>query len=219
MTDVQQQLDAVTRAWRQQAHDGVTENVQTLAQTYASPIDDVWDAVTSTERIPRWFMPVTGDLQLGGRYQLEGNAGGEVLECAPPADGRAHYRITWEFGGGTSWVTLRLSEQDNATRVELEHIAHADDIPAEMAAMFGPGATGVGWDGGLLGLALHLSGTGGAMSPADLAEWVTSDEGKAFYRGASDAWGRASVAAGVDQATAQQQADATYGFYTGTGQA
>ena len=49
----------------------------------------MWDAVTSAERIPRWFLPISGDLRLGGRYQLEGNAGGEVLECAPPARRRA----------------------------------------------------------------------------------------------------------------------------------
>ena len=31
-------------------------------------IDDVWDACTNPERIPRWFLPVSGDLRLGGRY-------------------------------------------------------------------------------------------------------------------------------------------------------
>lgn len=213
--DVKQQLDAVTRDWRQEARDGVTDNVQTLAQVYAAPLDDLWDAVTSSERIPRWFLPVSGELHEGGRYQLEGNAGGQILECAPPVDGRAHYRITWEFGGGISWVTVRLTEQADGTRFELEHLAHAADIPAEMAAMFGPGATGVGWDGGLLGLSLYVGGAGGAMSPAELEAWATSEEGKAFYRGAADAWGRAAVAAGTDQDTARRQADATFGFYTG----
>ncbi|WP_026928103.1 SRPBCC domain-containing protein [Granulicoccus phenolivorans] len=215
MTDVKQQLDAVTRAWRQEAHDGVTDNVQTLAQVYPATVPDLWDAVTSPERIPRWFLPVSGDLRTGGRYQLEGNAGGEILECSPPADGRAHYRITWEFGGGISWVTVRLTQVEDGTRFELEHVAHSADIPAEMADMFGPGATGVGWDGGLLGLSLHLSGTGGAIAPEDLAAWTASAAGQAFYRGAADAWGRAAVAAGVDEATAQRQADATFGFYTG----
>lgn len=108
MVDVNAQIDAVTRSVDTVELDGDDAYVQTLAQEYASPIDDVWDAVTNPERIPHWFLPVSGDLRLGGRYQLEGNAGGEVLECAPPSDGAAHYRITWEYGGGASWVVVRL---------------------------------------------------------------------------------------------------------------
>lgn len=213
-SNVGPQLDAVTRQWRQEARDGSLD-VQTLAQTYSSPIEDVWDAVTSAERIPRWFMPISGDLHLGGRYQLVGNAGGDILECSPPADGRAHYRVTWEFGGGVTWLTIRLFG-DDATRLELEHVARSAEIPAEMAQMFGPGATGVGWDGGLLGLNLHLSGTGGAMNPEELTAWAASEHGQAFYRGAADAWAQAAIDAGTDEATARDQADATYGFYTGS---
>ncbi|MGJ6979172.1 SRPBCC domain-containing protein [Aestuariimicrobium soli] len=213
--DVQEQIGAVTRAWRREERDGETVHVQTLSQLYPSPLDDVWDAVTTSERIPRWFLPITGDLEVGGRYQFEGNAGGEVLECEPPADGRARYLVTWEMGGVT-WVTVRLlAEGDSSTRFELEHVAKEADVPAEMSAMFGPGATGVGWDGGLLGLWLHLTRSGGSMSPADLAAWVATDEGKAFYRGAADAWAQASIEAGTPEEQARQQADATYGFYTG----
>ena len=87
MVDVNAQVAAVARSLRDEQIDGDRTFVQTLSQSYPSPIDDVWDAVTSAERIPRWFTPISGDLRLGGRYQLEGNAGGEVLECAPPDDG------------------------------------------------------------------------------------------------------------------------------------
>jgi uncharacterized protein YndB with AHSA1/START domain len=48
----------------------------TITQVYAAPVEDVWDACTNPARIPRWFLPVSGELRLGGRYQLEGNAGG-----------------------------------------------------------------------------------------------------------------------------------------------
>ncbi|WP_308168107.1 hypothetical protein [Nonomuraea sp. NEAU-A123] len=44
----------------------------------------MWDACTSAEHIPRWFLPIEGDLRAGGCYRLEGNAGGEVLACEPP---------------------------------------------------------------------------------------------------------------------------------------
>lgn len=216
MVDVSKQIDAVARALRTEEMDGEETRIQTLAQEYPASIDDVWDAATSAERIARWFLPVTGDLRLGGRYQLEGNAGGEVLECAPPADGTAEYRVTWEFGGGMSWVTVRLTDEgEDRTRFELEHAARVADVPAEMWDVFGPGATGVGWDGGLLGLSLHLGAVEGSLSPQEAEAWAVTDEGKAFYRAAADGWAAAHTAAGADPDTAQRNADATFGFYTG----
>lgn len=74
MVDVISQLGAVSRRVSTEERDGEESHVQSLEQTYPSPIDDVWDAVTTPERIQRWFLPVSGELRLGGRYQLEGNA-------------------------------------------------------------------------------------------------------------------------------------------------
>jgi len=217
MVDVQSQLAAVSRGIRTEDREGQPSHVQTLEQAYPAPIDDVWEAVTSADRIARWFLPVSGELKPGGRYQLEGNAGGEVLECVPPADGEASYRITWEFGGGVSWVTVRLAADGEQTRFELEHVARVADMPAEMWETYGPGATGVGWDGGLLGLALHLGGTEGSLSPAEAEAWAVTDEGRSFYRGSADGWAAAHVLSGADPQHAARNADATYGFYTGTG--
>lgn len=215
MVDVYAQVEAVTRSTGTVDVDDEPSYVQTLSQEYPSPIDDVWDAVTNVERIPRWFTPITGDLRLGGRYQLKGNAGGEVLECAAPADGAAHYRITWEYAGSVSWVAVRLSAtSDDSTRLELEHTAHVSDIPPGFWEQFGPGATGVGWDSGLLGLALHLAGDA-SVTPDQAEAWAVSDEGKAFYRAAAAAWGAAQIADGADPAAARASADATYRFYTG----
>jgi uncharacterized protein YndB with AHSA1/START domain len=215
MVDVQGQLAAVTREIADEDIDGYPSRVQTLAQTYPSPIDDVWDAVTDAGRIARWFSPISGDLRLGGRYQIENNAGGEIQECVPPAGGTAHYRATWEYGGGVTWLTVRLtSEGEHATRFELEHVARTDDVPPGFWETYGPGATGVGWDGGLLGLGLHLTG-GTGPTPEEAQAWAFTDEGRAFYRGAADAWGAAQRAAGADAATAAAAADNTFAFYTG----
>lgn len=216
MVDVDSQIAAVSRGQRFADIDGAPSHVQTIAQEYSSDIDDVWNATTTAERIARWFLPISGDLRLGGRYQLEGNAGGEVLSCNPPADGSADYRITWEFGGGVSWVTVRLTAlDDDRTRFELEHIARAADLPEGFWEIYGPGATGVGWDGGLLGLALHLGATEGSLSPAEAEAWAVTDEGKSFYRAAADGWAAAHIEAGGDPEAARRAADATYAFYTG----
>ena len=70
--DIDAQLDAVDRGIATGTREGADTYVQTVAQTYPAPIDDVWDALTSAERLPRWFLPVSGDLRLGGRYAHRG---------------------------------------------------------------------------------------------------------------------------------------------------
>jgi hypothetical protein len=50
--------------------------------------------------------------------------------------------LTWEFGGGTSWVNLRLAPDGQKARLTLEHIAHTDGIGEEHLKQYGPGATG-----------------------------------------------------------------------------
>jgi len=42
-------------------------------------------------------------------------------------------------------------------------------------------------------------------------------QGRAFYRASADAWAAADTAAGAESAVAVRRADATYGFFTGTG--
>ena len=44
---------------------------------------------------------------------------------------------------------------------------------------------------------------------------MMSENGKSFVRGSSDAWGRANVAAGTDEATAAAAVAQTTAAYTG----
>lgn len=217
MVDVTTQIGAVTRTLREVEVDGQPAVAPSLAQTYPSPVDDVWDALTSPDRLARWFLPVSGDLRLGGRFRLEGSADGEVLECEPPTDGVARYRVTWEVMGRVSWVDVRLEGAGTSTRVTIEHTARRADEPEGFWSTYGPGATGVGWDGGLLGLALHLGAVHGSLAPEEAEAWAGTEEGKAFYRGAADAWAGAHIAAGADPDTAARAADETFAFYTGVG--
>jgi uncharacterized protein YndB with AHSA1/START domain len=216
MTNVEAQIAAVSRSVGSVTEGDSEMRVQSLRQTYPSAIDDVWEATTTPDRIRRWFLPVEGDLHLGGRYQLVGNAGGTIEECRPPRDGAAAYRVTWEYGGGVSWVEVSLTSTGaDRTDFELRHIARASDLPEGFWELYGPGATGVGWDQGLLGLALHLGGDGAGIAPEQAEEWMLSEGGKRFARAAADAWAQAQVADGGDPEAAAAAADATYLFYTG----
>ena len=207
--DTLRYIGAVTREIQNRDHEGHPARVLNATCTYDTGIEDVWDAITSGERIPKWFLPISGELRLGGRYQLHGNAGGQITECEPPRN----LDLTWEFGGQVSWVHVRLTAlSDGGTRLQLEHIAY---VPDEFWNQYGPGAVGVGWDLTIMALGTHLS-TGASADPQQAAAWPTTDEGKAFVHRSSDEWCRASIAAGTDEAVARSSASRTAAFYSGS---
>nr|WP_221475128.1 SRPBCC family protein [Sphaerisporangium rubeum] len=186
--------------------------VLTATQTYDAPVEEVWDALTNIERIPRWFLPISGELKVGGSYQFEGNAGGTVERCDAPTS----FAATWEFGGQVSWIEVTLTPAPGGgTTFTLEHTAAVDD---DMWVQFGPGAVGIGWDMGILGLAGHL-GTGASIEPGKAAEeWLASDDGRRFTALSSASWADASIAAGTDEAEARAAADRITAMYTGADQ-
>lgn len=209
MIDVNHQINAVRRQVGSRVFKAGEARVVTLGQTYDSTVEDVWDACTNPERIPRWFLPVSGELRLGGRYQLQGQAGGTIERCDPPKG----FGATWEYDGNVSWIELRLTQDpEGGTRFELDHIMRVDDDARW--AEFGPGAVGVGWDLALVGLARHLA-TGAAVDPQEGMAWVGSEEGRRFVTLSSDGWYEAFVAAGEDPASARGKADRTTAAYTG----
>lgn len=192
-------------------HLGKPAIVAVATRTYETTIADLWNALTTRERIQRWFLPIEGELTLGGRYQLKGNAGGTITRCDPPEA----FDVTWEFGGGTSWVNVRLAPDGDRARLTLEHIAPRDGIGEEHLKKFGPGAVGVGWDLTLEGLSLHLGSGGAPVDPAAFEAWSRSSEGKAFMRASGEAWGAAHAASGEDPDEARARAERTIAFYTG----
>lgn len=206
--DALEQVGLVTRVVRTGERDGRPTKVAEARRVYRADVEDVWDAVTNAERLPRWFMPVSGDLRVGGRYQLEGNAGGTVEACERPQ----RLAVTWEYGGDVGWVEVHLAPAgDDGTELRLLHEAHVDPAFWEQ---FGPGAVGVGWDLALWGLALHL-GTGASVDPAEAEAWSVGPEGQAFVTSAATGWAAAAVGDGEDPAAAQAAGERTIAFYTG----
>ena len=204
--DVEDHLGAVERSVSSLVRDGQPARAVTLSRSYATSVEDLWDAVTNGERIPRWFMPVSGELELGGRFQLEGNAGGVIKECEP----QSRVAVTWEFGGDVSWVEAGVGD-DGAGRARLT-VTHTA-LLSDHWKQYGPGAVGVGWEMGLLGLALYVARPGGPK--LDAVEFATSRDGKALMRGSSERWGEAEVVGGKDPEAARAAARRTAAFYTG----
>lgn len=201
MKDITEQLEAIRREVARRDGGDLGEMVAVLVKrTYQADVDDVWDAITSRERLPRWFAPVSGDLREGGSFQVENMASGEILQCRPPK------LLRMTYGGPTSIVEVRLtSAGEDTTDLEVEHT-----VPIAMAGS-GAGAlyVGPGWDQGLLMLARHLGGEHIADPLAD----QNSVPGQEFSRGSIQAWAdavRASGTATEDEITASVTAAATH---------
>ena len=189
--------------------DGQPVRAVIATRLYGTDCGDLWNALTDAERLPRWFLPVTGQLELGGRYQFEGNAGGSILKCDPPEE----LEVTWDFGDHLSWVRVLLTREAGGTRLTLEHLIPEDQAAEEHWKQYGPGATGVGWDLSFLGLGLHLDSGGQAIDQDRSNAWMASDAGKAFMRTSADRWREAHVEAGEDPGVAEAMAIRTADFY------
>ena len=210
--DVDHQINAVRRDLGSRTIDTGQAHVVTISRTYDTDPDDLWDAVTNIERIPRWFLPLSGDLEIGGYYQFEGHSGGTILMCDPPRN----FTATWEYSGNVSWIDVTVTgDGPGRARLVLEHIIGVDDD--DIWRQFGPGAVGMGWDSMVLGLSLHL-GTGEAIDPSFGQQWTGTDDGRRFLMLSGEAWYAQSIAFGVAPATARAMADRCLAAYLGVEQ-
>ncbi|HSK24373.1 MAG TPA: SRPBCC family protein [Egicoccus sp.] len=119
---------------------------------YAAPIERVWDALTSPERLARWLTASKVQPGVGGRVEHdfgdEGVCGGEILQWQPP-----HLlEYQWHFPGEAESVVRFTLEADgpDATRLVLDH-RRLD--PAQGAGY------GAGWHAHLDVLAAEVEGT------------------------------------------------------------
>lgn len=199
-------LGADVRTVTTGSRDGVTTKIATAVRTYPTGRDDLWSTLTEPERLARWFLPIEGDLAVGGKYQLIGNAGGTVEACRAPE----RFALTWEMQGMVSWLEVSLTEADGGTTMSLRHEAPFDE---GFWSQFGPGAVGVGWDLALMGLGLHLT-SGAALDPQEAEAWAMSEEGIRFSTAAAHGWADAAIADGDDPTAAREAADRTVAFYT-----
>ena len=151
-------------------------------------------------------LPITGDLRVGGRYQLQATRRGR--RALRPA---AVVRRDLEFGGDVSSIEVRFDPAPaGGTVLTLEHVGHVDDEFWDRSARRrrprvgrGPARPG------------RAPGLAGVVKPADAEAWAVSDEGRAFMTLSAERWCDAHIAAGGDPAAAAASAARTAAFYTG----
>jgi uncharacterized protein YndB with AHSA1/START domain len=134
--------------------DGPVGRELQLARRFAAPIDDVWAAMTESDRLERWIGRWEGDPRTG-RVQFFMTAEGEevpaaeyrITECTPP------HRFAGETSMGEEAWRLRfeLAEADGVTT-----LLFAQALPDDL------GSVGPGWE-------YYLDRLVAAMGGADVA--------------------------------------------------
>lgn len=199
----------VAREVRTTERNGTPTRVVIARRDYATNQADLWDALTNADRLPRWFFPVSGDLELGGQYQIEGNASGTIDACEEPDS----FSMTWVYGGSTSWVTVKLDADGDNTTLELLHEA---PVFPWFWEKYGPGATGIGWELAFIALEHHIS-TGEVFGPDDQAAFCGSPDGIAALEASAVGWGDAAIADGDEPVEARAAAGASSDFFADRG--
>ena len=138
-----------------------------IRRRYDAPIEDVWAAITTPDRIDRYFLPVSVE---DGSYAFQGQASGKILACDAPT----LLRLEWlpPDRDEADQVELRLTAGgDDGTWLELEHASIADVFHTDLDGdKFSPA---IGWEAPLHFLGEHLRG---ALPDRPSMEWYVFDE-------------------------------------------
>ena len=89
---------------------------------YARPIEKVWAAVTTPERLADWLADAEIEMKPGGKIRLNWNNGarsmeGRVLVCEPPTA----FAWSWELDGRETVVRFDLKPDGDGCWLTLTH--------------------------------------------------------------------------------------------------
>ena len=188
-----------------------------VQQTFATTVDDLWQACTDPARLARWFEPIAGSLRQDGRYRLaDSGTEGTIERCEPPTTsvhGRmAALTVTWEYSGDISRVVATIAAHPEGASLTIQHIGAQDAHWEE----FGPASGGMGWDESLLALGLHLEGDPRG-EPEALRRELATDAGREFFARSARAWRDAHVAAGASNGSADAASQRSLDAYLAMG--
>lgn len=118
---------------------------------YRAPIEKVWAALTTPERLADWFAVAEVDLRVGGTIRLDWNglhqAEVRITICDPPR----RLAWTWDLGGRDTLVRFDLTPEASGSLLTLTH--------SGLSPRGGPGAgVRAGWHAHLEALPDALEG-------------------------------------------------------------
>ncbi len=175
-----------------------------LRRHFDVPVERLWETCTSPAHLNEFFLPVSGDLKLGGNFLFKGNAGGDILECDAPHS----LRVTWVYGDmAPNEVSLRLQQDGEGSTLEMRHA----DPSEETSVVDHVFAVGVGWDPALFGFGSYLDG-----EKIDQSAWMASPDSVDMIKRSVRAWEAVLIEGEFASREAiEKGAAAAIAFYTG----
>jgi uncharacterized protein YndB with AHSA1/START domain len=120
----------------------------TFERHYDTDAADLWSAVTTPERLRRWFAPVAGDLRPGGTFTIHFNDG-DVPKCTlETCDAPRAFSWVWPHDGQTSHIAVTVATDGAGSRLRLVH----SRLPKDKAPEYG-----AGWQAFVRSLDTHLT--------------------------------------------------------------
>jgi uncharacterized protein YndB with AHSA1/START domain len=129
--------------------------VATFTRTYPTTVEDLWDACTDPDRLARWYVPVTGDLRLGGTFEQAMMGSGTIVACEPPHLLRLSLG---QRGADEIQVRLAAGEQPGTATLEVQHATTLDSHEIGGRTYDAIFCMGGGYYPRLRALHLHLTG-------------------------------------------------------------
>ena len=93
MIDVTHQISAVDRTVGTRVLAAGEARTVEISQIYDATVDELWDACTNPERIPRWFLPVVGRPEGGRPLPARGKRRGDDRAMRPAQRVRRHLGV------------------------------------------------------------------------------------------------------------------------------
>ncbi len=82
-----------------------------------APVEKVWAALTTPERLADWFGDAVVDLRVGGSIRLWKEVDVQITVCDPPSS----LAWTWELDGRETLVRFDLKSEAGGTALTLTH--------------------------------------------------------------------------------------------------
>jgi uncharacterized protein YndB with AHSA1/START domain len=101
-------------------HDDKETGAVVVEDVFGTDQADLWNALTSPERLRRWIADVAGDLRVGGSFTARFTSGwegtGQVVACEEPT----RLEVTTQADGETTTIEARVTPAPGGTRLVIE---------------------------------------------------------------------------------------------------
>ncbi|HXP20896.1 MAG TPA: SRPBCC domain-containing protein [Streptosporangiaceae bacterium] len=107
-----------------------------LRRAFPAPVDQVWQGLTDQAALAQWFWPARFgtvaevDLRTGGRFRIDGTAGGIAVSgryVAIERPSRLSFTWIWDGKPEETLVTAELAPAGPGTELNLTHEGFADE--------------------------------------------------------------------------------------------